>query len=172
MTGSRNDLTRRAARTDAEWARDVSARLRSLELPGDTVRVGRWVLSVDPGGELVATTQGRTVRLTEPLRADEVAATAGLHRTFTVTVEGSPTGGVFTFKFVGAETAELDYNATATAIQTALVDLSPRYSMLDFSTSGATGGPWTVIVPDLGDLGVSRVELTGGSDPAITIERT
>lgn len=172
MSGSRNDLTRRSARTDAEWARDVSARLRSLELPGETVRIGRWVLSVDSSGELVATTQGRTVRLTEPLQGNQAAATAGLHRTFTVTVEGSPTGGVFTLLFVGAETVELARNATAAAIKTALVGLSPRYSELDFSTSGAAGGPWTVIVPDLGNLGLGRVELTGGTDPAITIERT
>lgn len=45
-------LVPRAPRTNAEWARDVNARLRALEQPA-TSRIGNWVLS-SRGGHLVA----------------------------------------------------------------------------------------------------------------------
>lgn len=168
---SRDNLTKRMPRTDAEWARDVSNRLRALEGARQAVRIGRWVLSVDSEGELIATAVGRRVVLTLPQEADEVAGTATLHRVFTVTVEGSPTGGTFTLRFKGAIAEPLDYNASATDIKDALVALSSAYTDLDFDVSGSAGGPWYVTVPAIGDLSVYDSDLTGGTDPRVTVER-
>lgn len=54
----------RAPRTDAEWAREMQRRIASLE-SATSVRIGPWVLSVGEDGQLIATTAGKKVVLTE-----------------------------------------------------------------------------------------------------------
>lgn len=169
MTG-RDDLTRRGPRTDAEWARDVASRLRRLEAPSETLRIGQWVVSV-VDGELVAVAPGRSpVSLTAPLAAVVTEAAPILHRTFTITITGSPTGGTWSLRFKGSTTTDLDHNATTTEIRDALVALSSTFSNLDFSVTGSTGA-WTVIVPAFGNLYLNASALTGGTDPTIAVVR-
>lgn len=56
--------TGRKPDTDAQWARDVEQRLRTLESGPGAMRVGSWVIA-DRDGELIATTtDGRRVQLT------------------------------------------------------------------------------------------------------------
>lgn len=161
----------RPVQTDAQWARNTEKRLRALESGSTSVRIGPWTLSaVD--GELVARAPGRSpVILTGPASlAESASPETGLHRTFVVTVNGSPTGGEFTLRFRGAETSPLTHNESAGDIKDALVELSSQYSDLDFDVSGSSGGPWTVIVPNIGRLSVASFALTGGTLPTVTVE--
>lgn len=161
----------RQPQTDSEWARSVSHRLRALESSSTSVRIGSWTISVIDG-ELVASAPGRSpVALTGSQVSSPTAdITPGLHRTFTVTVSGSPTGGEFTLRFGGAETAPLDHNESASDIKTALVALSSRYTDMDFDVSGSSGGPWTVITPNFSRLSSGDNALTGGTTPQVTVE--
>jgi hypothetical protein len=152
--------------------RGLGRRFDRLENP-TTLRLGPWVLSVDASGEIVATNdQGRVVEFTRQIAAANAAAPkpAGLHRTYLVTITGSPTGGVFQLRFAGGLTDPLDHDATAAEVKAALVALSSRYSALDFDVQGSNGGPWTITVPDFGPISAIWSGLTGGTMPAITVE--
>lgn len=149
--------------------RGIKRGLDNLANPS-AVRIGEWVLSVDSSGELIATKPGRLVELTRQLAATNAAGkTVGLHRTYLVTIVGSPTGGAFQLKFAGTPTTPLDPDATADEVRDALVALSSRYSTLDFTVTGANGGPWTIVAPDFGTISAISA-LTGGSLPSITVE--
>lgn len=159
----------RPPRSGAEVVRNLARQVNAQE-NASTLRLGKWVLSVDGAGEIVATAPGRTVNLTAPLAAAETRQRSGLHRTYTVTAEGSPTGGAFRLRFLGAWTDDIDHDATSSDVRTALLALNSRYSTLDFNVTGSAGGPWTVIVPDLGPLSGDGSGLTGGTNMGITID--
>ena len=56
--------TGRRPRTDAEWAREIQARIAALEASG-SIRVGDWVLN-NKDGHLIATAPGSKVVLSDP----------------------------------------------------------------------------------------------------------
>ncbi|QGH80038.1 minor tail protein [Gordonia phage NHagos] len=71
MSGSN---TGRAPRTDAEWARDITQRVKSLENP-TAARVGEWVIT-SQSGTLIAARNGETVNLVTSDGVDEEAVTS------------------------------------------------------------------------------------------------
>lgn len=163
----------RAPQTDAEWARNTERRLRLLESPRSAIRVGAWTITVS-GGELVATAPGRgEVNLTSPLGVGAAGSVldGGLHREYLVTMGGAPDGGTFTLRFKNEHTEALDFDTDDDAIKAALVALNPKYTSVDFTvTEEESGGPWTVLVPNVGALSLGYVNLTGGTDPYVTVE--
>lgn len=92
-----------------------------------------------------------------------------------ITITGTPTGGTFTITYSGQTTANIAYNAAASAVQTALEGLS-NISVGDVK---CTGGPFPSSPVDVefrGDLANTDValmtttdSLTGGSSPASAI---
>lgn len=95
----------------------------------------------------------------------------------TVTISGSPTGGNFTLTFGGQTTANIAFNAAASAVQSALQALS-SIGANNATVTGPAGGPW--IVDFTGTLGyaaqtlmtANSAGLTGGSSPAATPTHT
>ncbi|MFB7867349.1 hypothetical protein [Streptomyces sp. NPDC056069] len=93
-----------------------------------------------------------------------------------VTVTGSPTGGTFTLTFNGQTTGAIAYNATAAAVQTALVALS-NINPGDVTVTGNAGGPYSVSFGGqyLGDnvaQMTATASLTGGTTPGVTVATT
>lgn len=98
----------------------------------------------------------------------------GVNEIQTVTVGGSPSGGTFTLKFLGKETVDLDYNATAAEVQYALEEMA-SVGKGNLSVSGTA--PYTITFKEvLGKLDVPLFDythaLTGGSSPGITVAET
>lgn len=62
---------------------------------------------------------------------------------YTVTIGGSPTGGTFTLSVGAQTTAAIAYNATASAVQSALAALS-TVGTGNVQVTGSAGGPYTV----------------------------
>lgn len=95
-----------------------------------------------------------------------------------VAITGTPTGGTFTLTFLGQTTTGIAYNATAAAVQTALLALSN----LDTGDVTVTGGPgpatpWVVTFGGAYDnLSVPQMtatsSLTGGTTPTVTVTTT
>lgn len=94
----------------------------------------------------------------------------------TVTVTGGPTGGTFILRFGGQNTSALNWNATASQVQTALQALSS----IGAGNALVTGGPgpgtaFTVeFVSSLGFASQALItlqtnSLTGGSSPSVSI---
>lgn len=105
----------------------------------------------------------------------EVITTGGTNEVQTVTISGSPTGGSFTLTFSGETTGAIAYNATASAVTTALTALS-NINSGDVSTTGT--GPYTITfagqyananVPTMTGSGAG---LTGGTSPAVAVATT
>jgi hypothetical protein len=101
-------------------------------------------------------------------------APSGVDEVQTVTISGGPTGGNFTLTFRGVTTANIAYNAAATAVEDAL---ETSFGNGNMRVTGAAGGPYTVTF--LNDLGNQDVELlsaahtfTGGTAPAIGVSET
>lgn len=90
----------------------------------------------------------------------------------TVTVSGSPAGGTFTLTFNGHATGTIAWNATATAVQSA-VDAIPGVGS-NASVSGPAGGPWLVTFGgsmtgiDEPVMTANSSGLTGGTSPSVT----
>lgn len=106
------------------------------------------------------------------------AAVAGTDAIQTITLVDSPTGGTFSLTYDTQTTADLDYNASFTDIQTALEALS-SVGDNNVLVSGDAGGPWTVTF--IGDLGAQPItalvatnSLTGamGTSPDVRIATT
>ncbi len=96
----------------------------------------------------------------------------------TITITGTPTGGSFPVGF-GDQVTELAYNASASAVQTALQALSS----IGASNITCTGGPLpgtAVVCTFAGSLATGLKSLmttysgslTGGSSPAVAITHT
>lgn len=94
----------------------------------------------------------------------------------TVTITGGPSGGTFTLTFGANTTGNIAYNASASAVQTALRALASIGSG-NVNVSGANGGPYTVeFVGSLANASQSLLTkdasgLTGGTSPNVAIAR-
>ena len=91
-----------------------------------------------------------------------------------ITITGAPSGGTFTLSYEGAASAALAYNASATAVQTALRAIVAIGSS-GVNVRGSPGGPYTAsfqgtLATDAGPLSGDASGLTGGTSPTVTIE--
>jgi len=96
----------------------------------------------------------------------------------TVTITGTPTGGTFTLTLDGETSAAIAYNATASAVQTALENLS-NVNPGDLAVTGGPGPGTPYVVTFTGARSGTDVpaltasaSLTGGSSPAVGIATT
>ena len=94
----------------------------------------------------------------------------------TVTINGGPSGGTFTLTFNGQTTGNLNHNAAAATVQTALQGLSTIGSG-NTAVSGSAGGPYTITFGGtLAGTPVSELTaahaLTGGTTPSVTVATT
>jgi len=106
------------------------------------------------------------------------AGTAGVE---TVTITGAPTGGTFTLTYQGQTTAPIAYNATASAVQSALYALPTSSTQLTLPGDAVvTGGPGPAtawVVTFAADLDPTKIltaagSFTGGTTPAIAVAQT
>lgn len=81
---------------------------------------------------------------------------------YTVTI-GAASAGTFTLSANAKPTATIAYNAAASAVKSALVDIDDGYSTSDWTVTGSSGGPYTVTAPRGVTLTGSGSGLTGGS---------
>lgn len=102
-----------------------------------------------------------------------VGTPAGTSEVETVTITGTPAGGTFTLTFDGETTAPIAYNATAAAVQAALLAL-PSFRTGDVVVTGSAGGPYTLTFG--GDFATEDVatltatgSFTGGTTPAVAV---
>ena len=91
-----------------------------------------------------------------------------------LTVTGTPTGGTFTIGFGSFVTGNIDHDAAASAVQTALRAIA-SIGATGCTVTGSAGGPWTVTFDGdpLQKLNVPLMTLvtnalTGGSSPTVT----
>jgi hypothetical protein len=111
--------------------------------------------------------------------ASTLAPVGGVNEVQTVTVTGTPTGGTFTLKYRGQETAAIAYNAAASAVASALQALSNIGASGVTAAGGALPGT-AVTVTFTGPLGNTDVfmlqlgtnSLTGGTTPNVTVAQT
>ena len=96
----------------------------------------------------------------------------------TVQITGSPTGGTFVLRFGGQSTSALNWNATASQVQTALQALSSIGSGNALVTGGP--GPGTAFTVEFASslgfasqalITLQTNSLTGGSSPSVNITR-
>jgi hypothetical protein len=95
-----------------------------------------------------------------------------------VTITGAPDGGTFTLTFSGQTTTAIAYNATAAAVQAALVALS-NIAAGDVTVTGGPGPatPWAVtfagayIGTNVAQM-TATSSLTGGTTPAVAVTTT
>lgn len=90
-----------------------------------------------------------------------------------ITISGSPAGGTFTLSYEGTASAAIAYNATATAVQTALRGITAIGSS-GVNVRGRPGGPWIAafqgtLATDAGPLSLGTNSLTGGTSPTVTM---
>lgn len=110
---------------------------------------------------------------------DLYAAVAGTNEVQTVTITGTPTGGNFKLTFQGAQTANIAYNAIASAVQSALEALSTIGSGNVTGGGGPLPGS-AVTVTFVGTLAAQSFALltadatglTGGVTPAVTVTKS
>lgn len=95
----------------------------------------------------------------------------GANEAQTVTISGSPTGGSFTLTYAGSTTSAIAYNASASAVQSALVALD-TIEAGQVSVSGSAGGPYTVTF-NTGPANPAQMtassSLTGGTTPSVAV---
>lgn len=129
--------------------------------------------------------QGRNI-LKAGLPLGKVTA-SGLYAPYTgptsevqsVTVTGGPTGGTYTLTFSGQTTAGIPYNATASQVKTALEALS-NIAPGDVTVTGGPHPGTAMSVAfvgahlgeDVAQMTASATNLTGGTDPAVTVATT
>lgn len=97
----------------------------------------------------------------------------------TVTITGTPTGGVFKLGYKGQLTADIAFNASAATVQTALRALSRLGSGVTVTGGPGPGTPYVVTFTGtkLGkqeqpSLTTVSTGLTGGTTPAVTVAET
>lgn len=95
---------------------------------------------------------------------------------YVITVTGTPTGGSYTLDVTAdgstAETAAIAYNATAAAVQAAIVALA-NVPADGVTVTGSAGGPYTVtfageLTDEVVTVALNDNSLTGGSTPSVT----
>jgi hypothetical protein len=102
-------------------------------------------------------------------------STGGTNEVQTVTLANA-TGGTFTLDFEGDTTAPIAFNATAAAVQAALVALADIEEG-DVTVTGSAGGPYTVTFKgryagtDVEQMTADGAALTGTS-PTVTVATT
>lgn len=111
----------------------------------------------------LAVTKSKTVAFYLYSNTEVTLAYNGVNEVQTVTI--SATGGTFTLTFGGYTTSAIAYNATASAVQTALQALTSIGSG-NVTVSGSAGGPYTVTF--VGDLGLTNVAQMTGSGASLT----
>jgi hypothetical protein len=94
----------------------------------------------------------------------------------TVTITGGPTGGTFVLDYNGQITPALPYNATTSAVQTALQNLS-GIGAGNVAVTGTAGSSYTVTFQ--GSLAASNVaqltasnDFSGGTSPTVSVATT
>lgn len=97
--------------------------------------------------------------------------------TATLALTGTPTGGTFTLIVPGGETGNIAYNATASAVETAIEAVVGAGNVTVTGTTLPTG-PLTIVAAgtlseqDLADFAAGDNSLTGGTAPAIVVTTT
>nr|WSZ21139.1 hypothetical protein OH837_49315 [Streptomyces canus] len=117
--------------------------------------------------------------ITDLPQFNQTVPAAGTDEVQTVTITGTPTGGTYTLTFSGQTTSGIAYDATAGAVQTALVALS-NIAPGDVVCAGGPhpGTPVTVTFGgaydgvDVPQMTASGASLTGGTSPAVTVSTT
>jgi HK97 family phage major capsid protein len=84
---------------------------------------------------------------------------------YTVTVNGAPTGGTFTVKVNGVESGTIAYNASAATVKAALVAVDDGITAGSVTVTGS--GPYAVTIP--ATLAHGTDALTGGTSPTTTV---
>lgn len=93
----------------------------------------------------------------------------GADTAYVVTISGTPTGGTWTYTIGGQTTAGIPYNATSTAVRSAIEALS-NVGAGNVLVTGSAGGPWTITLSGVSGVPtVSGAGLTGGTSPTVTI---
>lgn len=112
------------------------------------------------------------------LTGGDVITAGGTNEVQTATITGAPTGGTFTLTYAGQTTAAIAYNATAGAVQSALLALS-NLGTGDVTVSGGPGPADPYVITFGGDLAGTNVaaitatgNFTGGTSPAIAVVET
>lgn len=91
-----------------------------------------------------------------------------------VTVSGSPTGGTFTLTYSGQTTAGIAFNASASAVQSALEALS-NIAPGDVVVTGSAAAGYevrfagTLADEDVSQMTASGASLTGGTSPSVAV---
>jgi len=94
-----------------------------------------------------------------------------------VAITGGPTGGTFTLTYSGQTTGPIAFNATAGAVQTALIALS-NIAPGDLAVTGGPGPgtayvvTWNVALGNVAQMTGSGALLTGGTAPAVAVTTT
>lgn len=114
--------------------------------------------------------------ITDRPALNQTVPSIGTDEVQTVTITGTPSGGTFTLTFSGQTTSAIVYNASASAVQSALEALS-NIAPGDVTVTGSNGGPYTVTfngaydgtdVPQM----TATASLTGGTSPAVAVATT
>jgi hypothetical protein len=107
---------------------------------------------------------------------DEKYVVSGTNEVQTITVTGTPTGGNFKLTFQGAQTANIAYNAIASAVQSALEALSTIGSGNVLCSGGPLPGTpvtvtfqGTLAAQSLPQMTADSSGLTGGTTPTATV---
>lgn len=106
------------------------------------------------------------------------AVLGGVNEQQTITITGTPTGGTFTLTYDGATTANIAYNAAASAVVAALEAL-PNIGSGNVAGSGGALPGTAVVITFQNQLGRQNVNqmtaahaLTGGTTPTIAVTTT
>lgn len=109
------------------------------------------------------------------LQGGDTFERAAVQEVQTVTISGGPTGGTFTLTYAGQTTAAIAYNATSSAVQSALEALS-NVEPGDVTVSGSAGGPYVVsfatALGNVSQMSASGASLTGGTSPSVAVATT
>ncbi len=111
------------------------------------------------------------------LKLIEGTPSNGTNEIQTITISGSPAGGTFRLSKSGQRTGDLAHDISTGDMQTALRALT-SIGAGNVNVSGSAGDTYVVeFVGDLAKLSVSlikvnRNQLTGGTDPEVTVEST
>ena len=97
----------------------------------------------------------------------ESAAASLLGAVWNLTISGTPTGGTYNLTLNGSQTSQIAYNATASAVATALNSLSGVTGITGITATGT--GPIVITFPTAVSLAADGALLTGGTTPAATV---